>query len=39
MVENDAEIFYNTNIAAARTPVSKARQEIKTLAQDIREEG
>ncbi len=37
-VEADAEKFYNKSSGAAGTRVRKALQEIKTLAQDIRNE-
>lgn len=34
--EEDAQKFYNSNVAAAGTRVRKNMQEIKKLAQDIR---
>ncbi len=37
-IETDADKFYNKNSGAAGTRVRKALQEIKTLAQDIRNE-
>ncbi|WP_374163915.1 histone H1 [Arcticibacter sp. MXS-1] len=37
-MEADAEKFYNKNSGAAGTRVRKALQEIKTLAQEIRNE-
>ena len=37
-VEADADKFYNSGNGAAGTRVSKAMQDLKTLAQDIRTE-
>ncbi len=37
-IEADAEKFYNNGNSAAGTRVRKGLQEIKTLAQDIRNE-
>ncbi|WP_423146418.1 histone H1 [Rubrolithibacter danxiaensis] len=37
-VEADADKFYNKNSGAAGTRVRKGMQEIKTLAQEIRNE-
>ena len=37
-IEADADKFYNKNSGAAGTRVRKGLQEIKTLAQDIRNE-
>lgn len=37
-IEQDAEKFYNNGNSAAGTRVRKGFQELKTLAQDIRNE-
>jgi hypothetical protein len=37
-IEKDAEKFYNAGNSAAGTRVRKGFQELKTLAQDIRNE-
>ena len=37
-IEGDADKFFNNGSAAAGTRVRKGLQEIKTLAQDIRNE-